>query len=100
MSDENKTVTEHKCLCQHEGFRKFIIIALGSFTGVFCALSLFAALHKPPMMVPVPCGGYMRPCPMKFEHMRKFENFDRHRIPKQEFEKKKAFDTDNIKDND
>ncbi len=61
MSDENHNVEvkEEKCncFCHSKGFRKFLVIALGSFVGVFCALSLFAALHKPPMMVPpCPCG--------------------------------------------
>ena len=48
-----------KCLCCSEGFRDFLKIALGSFVGVFFALTLFAALHKPPMP---PCPfGMMRP---------------------------------------
>ena len=55
MTEENKVeVTEVKndCFCKSKGFRKFLIVALGSFVGVFCALSLFAALHRPPMMQP------------------------------------------------
>ena len=100
MSDENKTANENKCLCQSEGFRKFIIVALGSFVGVFCALSLFAALHKPPMMVPPPCAGYFRPCPMQIEHVKKFEHFDKHRMPRPNFEKQRPFNPDKIKDND
>lgn len=57
MTDENKIETkeECKCFCQSKGFRKFVVIATGTFVGVFCALSLFAALHKPPMP-PCPCG--------------------------------------------
>lgn len=64
MTDENKIVEvkEEKCLCQSKAFRKFVTIALGTFVGVFCALSLFAALHKPPMMTPAPYGPMMRPC--------------------------------------
>lgn len=48
---------EHECFCHSKGFRKFLIVALGSFVGVFCALSLFCALHKPPM----PYGPYGAP---------------------------------------
>ena len=45
-----------KCFVHCECVRKFFIVAFGSFVGVFCALSLFAALHKPPF-----------PCPMKMK---------------------------------
>ena len=47
MTDENIQVTNEKaeketcnCFCKSEGFRKFIVVALGSFTGVFCAIKL------------------------------------------------------------
>lgn len=70
MSDENKIVEEKPtCICQNKEFRHFLTIAGGSFVGVFLALSLFAALHRPPMppippMAPCPCGYQMvRPCP-------------------------------------
>ena len=50
MSEENKIVeVKQECFCQSKGFRKFLTTALGTFVGVYCALSLFAALHKPPM---------------------------------------------------
>lgn len=49
MSEEK----ECKCFCKSEGFRKFIITAFGTFAGVYMALSLFSAIHKPPM--PCPC---------------------------------------------
>lgn len=56
MSDEQnvriETKEEHKCFCQSKGFRKFIVIALGTFVGVYSALCLFTALHRPPMMPP------------------------------------------------
>ena len=55
MSEEEKCET--KCFCQSKAFRKFLVIALGTFVGVYAALSLFAATHRPPMM---------RPCPMAF----------------------------------
>ena len=78
MTEENLNVEatkECKCFCKSEGVKKFIIVALGSFVGVYCALSLFAALHRPPM-----------PCHMKYHrfmhpgiHQR--ANFDRPRPP-------------------
>ena len=56
MSEEIKKV-EEKCCCvckfvKCEECKKFLIVALGTFVGAFCALSLFFALHKPPMMGP------------------------------------------------
>ena len=75
--NENK---EEKCCCvcrlfKSEEFKKFLIIALGTFTGVFCALSLFVALHKPPMMFPhhrhhFRHGGPMMEHPMMNRHIR------------------------------
>lgn len=44
---------ECKCFCKSEGFRNFVVVATGTFVGVFCAISLFAALHKPPKFIPV-----------------------------------------------
>ena len=46
MSEEIKT-EEKTCFCQNKYFKKFLVIAIGSFTGVYLALSLFAATHKP-----------------------------------------------------
>ena len=70
MSEENMEKQEEKCNCgcetkcpmMSEDFRKFLIVTVGTFLGVFFALNLFAALNKPSM-----------PCPMKqgmygFEH--------------------------------
>ena len=48
MSEENERKEE--CLCKKKEFKDFLVVAFGSFVGVFCALSLFCALHKPPMM--------------------------------------------------
>lgn len=59
-----------KCFCKSEFFRKFLVITLGSFVGVFSALSLFAALHKPPMIKPVPYG-MKRPCYCQMHHFHK-----------------------------
>ena len=64
MTEEQKELREEKkcnCLCNSDGFKKFVIVSAGSFVGVFCALSLFAALHKPPMMMPCPYRSMMRP---------------------------------------
>ena len=45
---------ECNCFCKSEGFRNFVVVATGTFVGVFCAISLFAALHKPPKFIPMP----------------------------------------------
>ena len=60
MSEEKIVETEKKecnCICKSESFKKFIIVALGTFAGVYMALSLFTAIHRPPM-----------PCPCHFMH--------------------------------
>ena len=49
MSDEIKVIEEKTCFCKSEGFKKFVVVSLGTFVGAFCALSLFSALHKPKM---------------------------------------------------
>ena len=75
--NENK---ECKCFCKSKGFRKFLTIALGTFVGVYCALTLFAATHRPPMP---PCAfgpqGGMRGCPVKVihNHFNKPHRFDK-----------------------
>ena len=71
MSNEVKEPEEKecKCFCKSEGFRKFLTIALGTFVGVYCALSLFSALHKPPMFSPH--QGF-RNCPCKMMHHHHF----------------------------
>ena len=51
MTEEIKTEVKEekcKCFCRSEGVKKFVIVALGTFVGVYSALCLFAALHKPP----------------------------------------------------
>ena len=74
MTEEIKvTEVKNECFCKSKGFKKFLTTALGTFVGVFCALSLFAALHKPPMP---PCpfkGPMMRPamqCPYHYGHFK------------------------------
>ena len=59
MTDENKITEEkHECLCQNKYFKKFVVTTAGTFVGAFLAISLFAALNKPPMPIPMPM-----PCP-------------------------------------
>lgn len=77
MSDEIKIEEEKKCdcICHSKGFRKFLTVAAGTFVGVYLALSLFAAIHKPPMPVPM-----QAPCPcqqMMFRHHFGPQHFDR-----------------------
>ena len=82
---------EHKCICQSKGFKKFLIIALGTFVGVYCALCLFAAIHRPPIMAPgmmyggYPMPGIARPCPCKTMHHHHFkeENINKGAVPSQ-----------------
>ena len=63
MSEENSSKEE--CLCKRKEFKGFLVVAFGSFVGVFCALSLFCALHKPampPMLYPqMPMASMMIP---------------------------------------
>lgn len=74
MSEEKKETT---CFCQNKTFRKFLVIALGTFVGVYAALSLFAATHRPPMMRPCPMG-YGIPAPMAAPcPFHKHHHFDR-----------------------
>ncbi len=71
MSNEEKNVNElkdEKCFCQNKSFRKFLTIALGTFVGVYAALSLFAAVHRPPMMPPAFVGYRPMPCPCVHNH--------------------------------
>ena len=65
MTNENNIEVKNetcKCFCQSEWFKKFLTKALAVFVGTYCALSLFAALHKPPMPpCPFAKGPMMRP---------------------------------------
>lgn len=75
MSEENNVnETKCNCFCHSKGFRKFLVVATGTFVGVYSALSLFAAIHRPPMPVPCPCGCPMMRPPMAHPmHMDKFD---------------------------
>ena len=75
IKDDNNT-----CICQSKWFRKLLINTFGTFLGVFLALSLFAALHKPPMMG-CPCHFKMMPPPMhhQFDRMEKGPRGDFHK---------------------
>ena len=76
MSEQKNVEVEKKecnCFCKSEGFRNFVVIALGTFAGVYMALSLFTAIHKPPM--PCPCK-FMHPMPMHMQgHFRHHGDF-------------------------
>ena len=66
---------ECKCFCHSAAFRNFLTIALGTFVGVYFALTLFAALHKPPIVRPFgfgPQGGIRAGCPCKMIHHHHF----------------------------
>lgn len=71
MSEEIRVEEHHhhECMCQSKGFRKFLVVAGGTFVGAFLAMSLFAALNKPPIIVPCPCGcqHMTRPAPCHFD---------------------------------
>ena len=90
MTDENKEVNEmrnreenRECFCQSKWFRKFLVTTAGTFVGVFCALSLFTALHKPPMPpCPFGYGKMMRPpmhCHHQFNHHKGFRGDCHHK---------------------
>lgn len=69
MTEEIKNLEEvkeeNKCFCKSTEFKNFIIIALGSFVGVFLALCLFVTLNRPPIhhapIGPVPMHHFERP---------------------------------------
>ena len=85
MTDENKTIEVKKeCFCQSEWFKKFLTKTLAVFVGTFSALSLFAALHKPPMP-PCPYGhrAMMKP-PIHCHH----HHFKRQDFKRGDFHKK------------
>ena len=102
MTEENKIVeVKNECFCQTKWFKRFLITATGTFVGAFCALSLFAALHKPPMP-PCPFGprAMMRP-PVHCHHHhfkkhdrmdfhKKFEQRDFKRLEQRDFNQKPA----------
>ncbi|MCQ2743395.1 MAG: hypothetical protein MJ230_01180 [bacterium] len=97
MTEEmNNEIKEEKheckcgCWCCSETFKDFLKIAVGSFVGVFLALSLFAALHKPPMRPFPPCPRMMHQCmPMPCaHHFDRGQRGDFHRIKME----KKNFD--------
>ena len=94
MSDEVKVVEEKTCFCKSEGFKKFLVISLGTFAGGFCALNLFAVLHKP-KMPPMPMmhrahSGYHH----MMNHPMKMHNYDcpfHKKMMKKNFENKVEF---------
>ncbi len=98
MNEEFENKEHCNCFCNSKGFRKFLIVALGSFVGVFCALSLFCALHRPPMMVPSHCHCHSCHCHCnhgfhhpKFQKHHKFNKIDKF---KKDVEKENEQDED------
>ena len=85
--NEKKEEKKCNCICCSEGFRDFLKIALGSFVGVFLALSLFAALHKPPVM---PChyGRMMPPPTFNCHRCKGFKDFHKFKPEQRGFEKR------------
>ena len=57
-------------------FKKFLTTTLATFVGVFCALSLFAALHKPPMKPHHFCPHHMKR-PAMHCHFDKYDRYYR-----------------------
>ena len=70
---EEQTMCKPECRCfiHCECVQKFFIVALGSFVGVFFALALFAALHRPPCAGPCPVGPKMK---APIEHQQRFDH--------------------------
>ena len=98
MTEEVNVTNEKKecnCICQSESFRKFLVVAAGTFVGVYCAMSLFFAIHKPPVPVFPPQGAFHRcPCVM-MHHAKRFDrpdkpHFDK-KLPK-EFDQRAPFE--------
>lgn len=61
MPEEIKETIEQECECKCEFckvVKKILAIAIGTFIGFYCAMSLFFALHRPPIP---PCDGFKRP---------------------------------------
>ncbi len=77
MNEELENKEHCNCFCNSRGFKKFLITALGSFVGVFCALSLFCALHRPPMMGPAPFSCHC-PCCHMHKHCFEYQGFKKH----------------------
>lgn len=78
MSEEKIIEVEKKecnCFCKSEGFKKFIVVTLGTFAGVYMALSLFFAIHKPPMPMHPPM--HQMQMHKHFKHHYDFEKPDK-----------------------
>ncbi len=99
MSDEIKHA-DHECICKSHGFKKFLTVALGSFVGVYCALCLFCAIHKPipPIMPPnpyiMPIAGYTAhcDCPCHKKMMGKMMKYHYEQMLKENNDLKKEID--------
>ena len=75
---------KRECFCQSKWFKKFLTKTLAVFVGVYAALSLFAAMHKPPMP----------PCPYAYRSMMRppmhchYHHFKKHDFKKGDFHKR------------
>ncbi len=83
---EQKQAEKKECLCQNEFVRKVVAVALGTFFGVFFALSLFCALHRPPMMMynPMMMPSHHCHC-MHRHHSFGYDKFIQKKFPPKEF---------------
>lgn len=75
MSEEIKAIgKEQTCFCKSELFQRTLAVTIGSFIGVYFALSLFCAMHKPPMMMHHHWGYGQIPMQHRVMH----DNFKKH----------------------
>ena len=72
MTEEVKNAeVKQECFCKKR-LNDVIVVALGTFIGVYCALNLFTALHRP--NIPCPMMGYgMHPGMMMHNQMGRFQ---------------------------
>ena len=73
MTEEIKNEEVKECFCKKR-FNDVVVVAIGTFVGVYCALSLFTAIHRPP-------------CPMMmgfgYHHPGNFQHVIHHKFPPQ-----------------
>ena len=74
-NEEIKDVEQEKKECNCEFCRvakKVLTIAIGTFIGFYCAMSLFYLMHRPTVMCP--CHKFKKPYGIeRFEHRGKFQ---------------------------
>lgn len=109
MSEENTKIEitkESGCAIQCECFKKFLIVAAGTFVGVYLALSLHGFVNKPvmpncPFQPPVIKQEFQIPYGYQFDNHRPdhFQHKFRHHSPKRHhhFQQAQTPDKNNIK---